>query len=192
MGREFELKYAATEETLDFLHRRYPHLEPIRMQTTYYDTKDGALGDLHWTLRLRMENDTAVCTLKTPGQGYGSNEWEIHCDSIDLAIPRLVEEGAPKELAELAKGGLIQRCGASFTRLAGPIHWQDSILELALDKGLLLGGGNEMPLAEVEVELKQGSEAAALDFAAGLASELGLKEEPRSKVARAISLTKGA
>ena len=65
MGREFELKYAATEAELALLRSRYPQLTPIAMETTYYDTPAGTLGKLHWTLRRRMENGKSVCTLKT-------------------------------------------------------------------------------------------------------------------------------
>ena len=38
MGREFELKYAAAPSQLEALKARYPHLRPISMETTYYDT----------------------------------------------------------------------------------------------------------------------------------------------------------
>ena len=59
---------------------------------------------------------------------------------------------------------------------------------LALDKGVLMGGGKEVPLCEVEVELKEGSDAAALAFAKVLAEEFGLTPEPLSKIARAQEL----
>ena len=61
-------------------------------------------------------------------------------------------------------------------------------MELALDEGVLLGGGRELPFAEVEVELKSGSDAVARDFAAALAAEFGLKPQPKSKLARAMAL----
>ena len=66
MGREFELKYRADQETLAALRERYGPFEEIQMQTTYFDTFDGKLLSRHWTLRQRMENGTSVCTLKIP------------------------------------------------------------------------------------------------------------------------------
>ena len=57
-----------------------------------------------------------------------------------------------------------------------------------LDEGCLLGGSKELPFAEVEVELKSGSEAAAIAFAQTLAKEYGLVPEPKSKVQRAMEL----
>ena len=188
MGREFELKYAATAADLEILKAKYPHLHPITMETTYYDSLDGRLGDRHWTLRRRMENGVAVCTLKVPGQGFGCGEWETECDDIYKALPILMAMDAPKELAELTAGGLQEFCGARFTRLAGHIECDGCTVELALDQGALLGGGRELQFSEVEVELKSGSEEAAVIFGQALAREMNLKPESRSKVARAREL----
>lgn len=188
MGREFELKYAATEAELALLRSRYPQLTPIAMETTYYDTPAGTLGKLHWTLRRRMENGKSVCTLKTPLPDGSRGEWETECDKILNAIEPLCALGAPKQLALLTAGGVEPVCGAKFTRLAGRIDANGCTVELALDRGVLTGGGKTLPFAEVEVELKDGAEAAAVAFAEALARELGLRPEPRSKVARARAL----
>ena len=188
MAREFELKYAATAEDLEILKGKYPHLHPITMETTYYDSLDGRLGDRHWTLRRRMENGVAVCTLKVPGQGFGCGEWETECDDIFKALPLLMAMDAPKELKELTAGGLKEFCGARFTRLAGLVEAEGCTVELALDQGYLLGGGKELFFSEVEVELKEGSEEAAVAFGEALAREMNLHPESRSKVARARAL----
>ena len=190
MGREFELKYAATEADLEKLKLRYPNLSPIAMETTYYDTPDGRLGDLHWTLRRRMENEKSVCTLKTPAGGLLRGEWETECGNILGAIPALLALGAPKGLESYAAQGLVESCGAKFTRLAGFLEADGCTVELALDEGILTGGGKELPFTEVEVELKEGSEEMAAAFAAKLSEEFGLKPEYRSKVARARALTR--
>ena len=61
-------------------------------------------------------------------------------------------------------------------------------MELALDQGVLLGKEQELAFAEVEVELKSGSEAAATAFAEALAARFSLIPEPKSKVQRALEL----
>lgn len=188
MGREFELKYAAAEAELAVLRSRYPHLTPIAMETTYYDVPGGKLSALHWTLRRRMENGRSVCTLKIPLPDGSRGEWETECGDITCAIEPLCALGAPLQLAALTAGGVEVTCGAKFTRLAGLIDADGCTVELALDRGVLTGGGKKLPFAEVEVELKHGSEAAAVAFAEGLARELGLRPEHRSKVARARAL----
>ena len=64
-------------------------------------------------------------------------------------------------------------------------------MELALDRGVLFGGGRELPFAEAEVEQKSGSEAAAEAFARRLAARFALTEEPKSKFQRALALAMG-
>ena len=188
MGREFELKYRATEEQLKNIEAIYGGFREIRMETTYYDAPDGIFSRLHWSLRRRMENGKSVCTLKTPLPDGSRGEWETECDKILNAIEPLCALGAPKQLALLTAGGVEPVCGAKFTRLAGRIDANGCTVELALDRGVLTGGRKILPFAEVEVELKDGAEAAAVAFAEALARELGLRPEPRSKVARARAL----
>ena len=191
MGREFEVKYAATEADLEVLKARYPHLRPIAMETTYYDNEAGDFSRLRWTFRRRMENGTSVCTLKTPAGGWGRAEFEAECEDILASVPLLRKAGAPAQLLLLTEHGVTPSCGAKFTRLAGLLEFPEFTAELALDEGVLLGGGKELPFTEVEVELKSGSEDALTAFAESLAAELGLKAEPRSKISRAQALAKG-
>ncbi|MBQ7801912.1 MAG: CYTH domain-containing protein [Oscillospiraceae bacterium] len=190
MGREFELKYAADEGAFASLQDRYRDLTPIAMETTYYDTPDARLSPLRWTLRRRMENGQSVCTLKTPLPDGSRGEWEARCPDILSGIDALCAIGAPRELLVLTAGGVTEVCAARFTRLAGMIEGEDFTAELALDRGVLLGGGRELPFTEVEVELKSGSEEAAVAFARQLAAEFGLKPELKSKYRRALDLAR--
>ena len=66
-----------------------------------------------------------------------------------------------------------------------------AVVEIALDRGVLLGGGREVPLCEVEVELKAGQPEAAVAFAENLAEEFGLRPERKSKFRRALALAEG-
>ena len=188
MGREFELKYAASAQDLEILKARYPDLLPIAMETTYYDNAQGDFSRLKWTFRRRMENGKSICTLKIPAPGGARAEFEAECDDILASLPLLREAGAPIQLLLLAEGGVAPFCGARFTRLAGLLEFPDFTAELALDAGVLLGGGKELPFTEVELELKAGSEEALAAFAESFAAELGLKPEHKSKVARARAL----
>jgi len=191
MGREFELKYVATADTQEAIRTTYGPWREIRMETTYFDTPDGALSAHRMTLRLRKENDATVCTLKTPLPDGSRGEWECLTTDIGDGIRALIAMGAPKLLAGLTIHGVSPRCGARFTRLAADIATADGTAELALDSGILLGGNREIPLREVEVEMKSGSEAAAIAFARELADNYGLKEETKSKFRRAMDLTQG-
>ena len=190
MGREFELKYAAKdaavlEKILESMGRT---AEEISMATTYYDTADGALSARKWTLRLRQENDDFVVTFKTAGDGKTRGEWEYDADSVEFAATTLVDLGAPQELEELLADGVQPVCGAEFLRRAVALELGGTVLELALDCGRLFRGEKEIPLCEVEVELKRGEEAAVRAFAGELAKKFGLKEETKSKFVRAVNL----
>ena len=191
MGREFELKYKCTEEAFAALQADFADFTPIQMETTYYDTFDGRLGNNHWTLRRRFENGKSICTLKTPSPDGGRGEWEVEKGSIMAAVPELCKLGAPMELMAFCVSGVGPVCGAKFTRLAKTLEIPGATVELALDRGVLLGNGREMPLLEVEVELKDGSDNAATAFAYELAAKYGLQPENRSKYRRSLGLAKG-
>lgn len=191
MGREFELKFRAEPDVLESIRAEYGPFSPITMETVYYDTPGGYLKKLRWTLRRRYENGISVCTVKTPAPGGGRGEWEIRCPDIREAIPQLEALGAPKELSRLTRTGLVEVCAARFTRLAATLEISGATVELALDRGVLLGGGRELPFAEVEAELKAGSEEAVTAFAEDLARRYRLTAEPQSKQQRALALAKG-
>ena len=190
MGKEFELKYAATPEILSAVATQLGELTEISMETTYYDTPASDLSAKKMTLRRRLENGKSVCTLKMPDGPNSRREYETEADTIEQAIETLSRLSGWWGLPHLAQRGLIPLCGARFTRLAAIVRQPDCELEVALDSGVLLGGGREVPLCEIEVELKSGSEATATQFARILAAKYSLVGEPKSKFARAMALTK--
>ena len=200
MGREFEVKLRVpSEQVLDRIladpELRAMALEEdrtLRMESTYFDTADRCLAARRWTLRRRRENDRSVVTVKTPAPGRARGEWETEADSPEEAMPELCTLGAPAELADLVRQGVAPRCGASFTRVARMLRLPGgSLAELAMDRGFLTGGDRQERLLEVEVELKEGSEAELEAFAGQLCRRFGLAEEPLSKFARAARLAEG-
>ena len=188
MGREFELKYLATPETLGAIREKFGEFTPISMETTYYDTEDLSLRQRRWTLRQRLENGKSVCTVKTPLPDGSRGEWETESTDLAAGVEALCAMGAPKEVLDYVNQGVAPFCGAKFTRLAKTMELPGGSVELALDEGILLGGGRELPFAEVEVELKSGGDDLAKAFAGALAKEFNLTEQPKSKLARAMAL----
>ena len=191
MGIEFELKYRVTPGMLEKMREEFSEdSRSIAMETTYYDTPEGALSKLHYTLRRRMENGISVCTLKTPADSQGRQEYEVLSTSIEDALERLGKQSGI-DLLTLTEAGLVPVCGARFTRMAKNIELSNTTVELALDKGVLMGGGREVPLYEVEVELKSGSRETAKLYAAQLALRYNLLPESGSKFRRAFALAMG-
>ena len=188
MGREFELKYLAAEDQLAALEAAFSGFAPISMETTYYDTPSRALSARRYMLRRRLENGVSVCTMKTSGKGNLRGEWEVTSDSVTEAASELCKLGCPAELESLSAEGLVPVCGARFTRQAGTFTLRQCTLELALDEGILFAGNRQLPLCEMEVELKSGSREAVDAFARQLADIYGLQPEQQSKFARALAL----
>lgn len=192
MGIEFELKYRVTPRQLEKLRQGVDGEEKTyRMRTTYYDTPTQQLSARHCTLRCRMENETAVCTLKTPTGGIGRREWEVECHRIEDAIEKLCKLDGPQEILALTAEGLIPICGARFTRIAKTLVLDDCVVEVALDEGVLTARDRQIPLCEAEVELKQGDPAACVAYARKLAQEYDLVPEEKSKFRRALDLYRG-
>ena len=189
MGREYELKYQASPDIIAAIHAKFGEFTRISMETTYYDTEDLALRKRKWTLRQRLENGRAVCTVKTPLPDGSRGEWETENPDLAAGARQLCKIGAPEEILNYVNRGVAPFCGAKFTRLAKTIPLPGGRVELALDEGILLGGGRELPFTEVEVELRDGEDSVALGFANALAQEFGLKKQPKSKLARAMALT---
>ena len=192
MGIEFELKFRATPEILDAIEKdvrgEKRHFE---MATTYYDTPDRKLKQVKYTLRRRLENGVSVCTLKTPADRLGRREYELECDTIEAALEKLCKLPELPQLAQLTAGGVRRVCGARFQRRAITVVMAEATVELALDLGVLTGGGVELPLCEVEVELKTGSREQATLYAQLLAAKYGLEPEKLSKFQRATMLAEG-
>lgn len=192
LGIELELKFRATPEKLEVLRNTVLGIEEVyAMETTYYDTPDNALSKRHWTLRRRLENKRSVCTLKTPASTVGRNEFEVDSPDIFLALPELCKLSGLSELLTLTSTGLLPICGARFTRVSKTVQEKDCVVYLALDQGILTGGKKELPLCEAEIELKEGSWAAACIYAKQLAATYGLEQETSSKFRRALALSRG-
>ena len=189
MAVEYELKYRATAEVLERIQADFPgNYTVTEMPTTYYDTPGGDLAKLFWTLRHRREGDKHICTLKTPAGIAGRSEYEWSCESIHEAIPHLCRLSGSNALAQLVERGLVETCGARFTRTARAFTAGCTTTEMALDQGVLVNGEKEEPFAELEVELKRGFREEADIIGLLLSQAYGLEAENKSKFQRSKEL----
>ena len=194
MGREWERKYAASEDVQQTIlndpcvRALTDRTAIIRMESRYFDTPDGAFAAKKQTLRLRTENGRGVVTFKTAEKDGARGEWEYESETLDGAAEKLAALGAPMEI----RRDLIEVCGASFTRTALSLVFPDgATAELALDLGVLTAAEKTLPLAEAEVEHKGGSLQTVAAFCDELAGRFDLKTEPKSKYVRARMLKEG-
>lgn len=184
MGRELELKFKADPEQFRKIREDQGPFREIVMETTYYDTPGRELSARRETLRRRYENGRAVYALKTHLPDGSHGEWETEAASFEEALAVLRAMEAPG----LPEGPLVPICGAAFTRSCLLLEVPGGKVELALDEGILTGSGKELPLREVELELKEGDDAVLLAFGPRFAARYGLEKEPLSKFARAMAL----
>jgi len=187
MGREFELKFSATPQQLTEIEKNWENWVDFSMETTYFDTLDSILSNQNCTLRHRRENGCSVCTLKTPISSFGRGEWDAWAPWNAQTVSALFDAA---KLPAITFSSLTAVCGARFHRRAATVELTDSTVEIALDEGVLLGGGKEIPLCEVEVELKEGSVEMTRSYALMLAAIYDLIPEKGSKFRRALELAK--
>lgn len=199
MANETELKLALAETAPEAL-RRHPRLAGLsatttRLGNTYFDTPDGELEAARLALRLRHDDTRLVQTLKTRGRGGGglSNrgewEWEVLGPGLDLS--KLADLPPLASLGEGILGRLTPRFSTDFSRETWWLQDDTATLEVALDLGEIRAGERTATIRELELELKDGDEAAMLDLAERLAKTVPLRPSDTSKAARGAALLAG-
>lgn len=171
-----------------------PATQLERLEAKYFDTHDQALQKAGVAYRIRMENDRWVATVKAGGTSAGGlherREWNIVVTEPEPNMEYFRDTEAWPLLQDiLGEGSLTALFSTAFDRRKVEIATTDgSLIELAVDIGLIIAGERQEPIAEVELELKSGSSAAVLALGAELARSVPLTVEPRSKYFRGLQL----
>lgn len=195
---EVEAKFAlsapvtpARIEALPWSPYQLAQPETLDQHATFFDTVDRALSQTRHAVRVRRANDTLVVTLKGPGTveaGVHSRpEWEMPAASeqfkdwpseIRAKLHELIGEQPLQPLFtihNLRRAWMLMRDG-------------EPLGEVALDTGTIDAGGQQLPLHELEIELK-GGERRDLDvIATMIVQQLPAQPEDRSKFARGFAL----
>ncbi len=201
ISREVELKLVAETAQLDELARaimaRGPAQAavPQRLVSTYFDTPDRGLRRAGLVLRVRERSGQFVQTVKSDGvDGAASplarGEWEdavagnapdVHAGESGARIPpQLAAELRPLFVTE------IERLAVEIAPVAG------TCIEAAIDRGVIRTPDQRSePVAEIELELKQGEPASLCDLALDLLAAAPFRLELRSKAERGYQLALG-
>jgi triphosphatase len=199
---EIELKLAILPAAASQL-RRHPLVKSLssapplrrRLHNRYYDSADLDLTHQGYALRLRRVDGRWLQTLKGGGQMEGGlhrrEEWEVSVDGDALDLSRFRNRAAQQVLAPLA--GQLQllfvtdfwRTTWELTTAAG------DRIELALDQGKVRAGGKQVPISEVELELKSGNPLSLYELAVALQQDLPLHPESANKAERGYALYLG-
>ncbi len=170
-----------------------------RLENVYYDTADQRLRARGLAFRVRKDGRRYIQTLKsgdTGGLVAYRGEWQTPLGSADPDLGLLPAEAsevldglvAPGELRSL----FTTRVRRQVRRLAAGVNGgPPSLIEAALDLGAIEADGRSLPIAEIELELIDGSPKALYDLALELGALTPLQVEPRSKSVRGYALAKG-
>lgn len=162
----------------------------------YYDTDDFALANSQVALRIRRDGEQLIQTLKSKGSSVAGmserNEWDWLLKSNRLVLGHLDEQCWPESLAALDKKQLKVVFSTDFTRQFAELRWLrdgvDTVVEVALDQGLVIAGEQQEAICEVELELREGHPIALLELALELAADVALMPCDISKAERGYRL----
>lgn len=204
MAYEIELKFRIPAARVAAVRRAVNTLSArqIRLAARYVDTPGQDLAAARSALRLRLEGQTWVQTLKAEGNSpLQRHEHEVVLPAgaeplLDLARHDGSAAGAAlrRVLAGAADATLVERYATDVLRTQRLLRHQGALIELALDEGALLAdnGARRLPVLELEMELKRGEPAALLDLAGRWAQRFGLLLDVRSKSERGQTLANAA
>lgn len=212
---EIELRFQVPPAQWEAVHRWVSGAEeragvgahPERLRASYFDTPERHLARAGFALRLRLEGQTWVQTLKGAApDGMTRLEHNVpvpvpkgaEMPTLDLArhADHPAGQGLQALLASLGGPSLQSLFRTDIERLSRAFATPYGEVELALDHGALLAGEGaserRTPVAELEIELKQGDPRAVLEVAREWAlGRFGLTLELRTKALRGDLLARG-
>jgi triphosphatase len=175
----------------------------VPLTNAYFDTPTLALAKSASALRLRKTPTGWLQTYKTVGKAEGGlhrrHEWELPVAGESLEIDALAaacDDAASAAALRAAAPALIKLFRTDFTRTLWYVVQDGTEIEAAIDQGEITadvgGETRRVPISEVELELKQGDEAALHALMAQLAAHVpGLAPDDTSKAQRGYRLREG-
>ncbi len=165
----------------------------MKLATTYYDTADCWLKNHGMALRVRHVGNQRIQTLKAPGTVLdGLQSFAEYEAPIEGNRPRLEAISDAKLRRRLDRAGVMTRLRpiftTSFERNAWLVRRGESQVEVALDIGSISSKATEIPLAEIELELKAGQPVDLFQFAERLVEDIPARLGLMTKAARGYAL----
>jgi inorganic triphosphatase YgiF len=195
MSVEIELKLAIAPDAVARL-RRHPLLKAAtavrhKLYGVYFDTPEFELFRRKCAFRLRREGYHWVQTVKLDkGSAAGLSarpEYEVQVTG-NQPDPGVLPAAARAALGEGVVGRLVPVFSTDFRRTTWLLERPLGTVEVALDVGVIKAGTAELPLAEVELELKAGDAGVLFEVARELLESVALVPEYRSKALRGYGL----
>lgn len=204
MDREVELKLSVAPEDLKRLLRVETVLEDghavgrsqrKRLETTYFDTPDWRLRAEGIALRVRRDGRRTIQTVKADSRSASGLSDHLESEApLDGAVPdplRIADEGLRAAVIEACDGAALHPVFASeidriVRTVAAP--GDGGAIELAFDSGRIRAGRRQVPVAEVELELKAGEPAELFRLARRLGGLAPVRVRLDNKASRGFRL----
>jgi len=184
---EIDLKLAVATDHLPNLHRllREQALERAvtrRLHSVYWDTPDLALHAAGLALRIRRVETEWIQTVKDRGTQHAGlfdrleDETPVHDATPDVArIGNSTLRGALDGALAAGGGVLAPTFETDVRRSVRTLRRGDAEIEVCLDVGQVRTTAGDVPLSEVELELKAGVPGSLYDFALDLHERVPLR-----------------
>ncbi len=196
--QEIELKLQiATPEDIEAMKKFFSkyfscqEAATCHMQARYFDTCDFLLLHSGLTYRIRLENTHYFATLKGKNQSNSPL-----CRRLEINIPATSFEPDANHFASfkdaqrfthLAQGKKLSPIVTNdFIRQTMLVKHGNCQIEVSLDKGNIFAADKNIPICELELELKDGTEEDVLKLGTILKENFFLKDSYESKFYRGL------
>lgn len=166
------------------------HPENHTLHAIYYDTPDRDLARELAALRIRLENDKWVQTLKMAGPDELSKiEINHGLTKPELDLRKYRGQKAERLFKHISRH-IKPRYETRVQRQTALLSIGSSTIEIALDEGEIIAGDARLAISEIEFELVSGDVAALFEVGESWLNEFQLLIELRSKSERGDVLAK--
>jgi inorganic triphosphatase YgiF len=198
VAKELELKLQAPPECLDRF-RSHPEFRDTLTRSSpeqtlisvYFDSDDFYLRDHGINLRVRQVGDRHLQTIKVsePGAPYFEsaeieNEIPGNVPNLEIATECPLISPIADEVRNRLKPIFETRVERQSFRFGGT----DSEIEVALDRGRIRANGSDLPISEIELELKRGNPVDLFNLARSINAVVPVQLAVDSKAERGYEL----
>lgn len=187
---EAELKLTGTPASLAAIFNALDGemLKTSKVVSTYYDTADGRLWRRGFSLRLRQKGRGYELTLKQIGGSLRRGEWSAAVDEPLADIARLPPQAPRGEIGTILPEEMGPRFASEMERAKKRLDLEGATVEVSFDKGRIVSGDREAPLAELEFELLDGQVGVMLGHVKSALGRRRFVIGTRSKADRGMEL----
>ena len=158
--------------------------QTITLRARYYDTQDEQLARAGIALRLRLEGDQWVQTIKAPGPDELTRlELNHPCRTPELNLSVYEGTAVAERVAGLNQP-LLMQYETDIERLVWQDKHPEGVIEFAYDQGVIRSGQHELKVCELELEQVSGSLERLFALGQNYQERYGLILDFRSKSER--------